>query len=394
MSSVRLPKYRLHKGSGQAVVTLSGRDFYLGPYHSSTSRTEYDRLTAEWLAHGRRTPGHRGYAGDLSVNELLAAYWQYAQSYYVKGGEPTSELSYIRVALHYLRGLYGQTPVAELGPLALKAVRQCMIDSDVSRGVINGCVGRIKRVFKWGVANELMPPDVHHGLAAVDGLREGRSEARETEPIRPVPDAHVDAVKPPVSRQVWAIIELQRLTGMRPGEVILMRACDLDMSGSLWTYTPTTHKTIHHGHARIIDLGPKAQQSIRPFLTHDLLAFLFSPAEAEAERSAAKHALRRTTMTPSALRRWELARRRRRRRPPGDRYTTASYRRAIQRACRGAGVPEWHPHQLRHTFATRVRRDFGLEAARLMLGHSSMVVTQVYAEQDRQAASQIAAKVG
>lgn len=80
MSRVRLPKYRLHKGSGQAVVTLSGRDFYLGPYHSSTSRTEYDRLTAEWLAHGRRTPGHRGYAGDLSVNELLAAYWQYAQS--------------------------------------------------------------------------------------------------------------------------------------------------------------------------------------------------------------------------------------------------------------------------------------------------------------------------
>jgi integrase len=266
------------------------------------------------------------------------------------------------------------------------------------------------------VANELVPSDVHHGLAAVDGLREGRSEARETEPVRPVPDAYVDAVKPYVSRQVWAMIELQRLTGMRPGEVILMRACDLDMSGSLWTYTPTTHKTIHHGHARIIDLGPKAQQSIRPFLTHDLLAFLFSPAEAEAERNAAKHVSRQTTMTPSALRRRGLARRRRRRRPPGDRYTSESYRRAVARgveranehitadlaaqgvtdppAIAAARVPHWHPHQLRHTFATRVRRDFGLEAARLMLGHTSIVVTQVYAEQDRQAASQIAAKVG
>lgn len=394
MSSERVPQYRRHKPSGLAVVTLDARDFYLGPYGTAASRAEYDRLIGEWVANGRRLPGPAGPAAGLTINELLAAYWQYAQSYYVKGSEPTSELSYIRVALHYLRGLYGQTPVAEFGPLALKAVRQRMIDSDVSRGVINGCVGRIKRVFKWGVANELMPPDVHHGLAAVDGLREGRSEARETEPVRPVPDAHVDAVKPYVSRHVWAMIELQRLTGMRLGEVILMRACDLDLSGSLWTYTPTTHKTIHHGHARIIDLGPKAQQSIRPFLTHDLLVFLFSPAEAEAGRSAAKHALRRTTMTPSALRRWELARRRRRRRPPGDRYTMASYRRAIQRACRGAGVPEWHPHQLRHTFATRVRRDFGLEAARLMLGHSSMVVTQVYAEQDLEVASQIAAKVG
>ena len=47
------PKYRRHKSSGKAVVTLNGRDFYLGPYGSKASRIEYDRLVAEWMANHR-----------------------------------------------------------------------------------------------------------------------------------------------------------------------------------------------------------------------------------------------------------------------------------------------------------------------------------------------------
>ena len=95
-----------------------------------------------------------------------------------------------------------------------------MIDSGLARTTINQRVGRIVRLFKWAVENELVPPGVHHGLKAVAGLQKGRSEARETEPVRPVPDAPVEAIRPHVARQVWAMIELQRLTGMRPGEVV------------------------------------------------------------------------------------------------------------------------------------------------------------------------------
>jgi hypothetical protein len=47
-------KYRHHKASGQAVVTLTGIDHYLGPWRSQVSKIEYDRLTGEWLAAGRR----------------------------------------------------------------------------------------------------------------------------------------------------------------------------------------------------------------------------------------------------------------------------------------------------------------------------------------------------
>ena len=69
-------------------------------------------------------------------------------------------------------------------------------------------------MFKWAASHELIPASVHHGLATVEGLRKGRSPARETDPVKPVPEAHIDAVKPLVSRQVRALIDLQLLTDL------------------------------------------------------------------------------------------------------------------------------------------------------------------------------------
>ena len=79
----------------------------------------------------------------------------------------------------------------------------------------------------------MIAPDVHHGLKAVQGLMYGRTKAREAPPVRPVPDALVDATRAHVSRQVWAMIELRRLTGARPGEGVIMRTCDVDTSGEV-----------------------------------------------------------------------------------------------------------------------------------------------------------------
>ena len=47
------PSVRHHKPIGRAVVTLNGRDHYLGPWNSPEARVEYDRIVAEWLASGR-----------------------------------------------------------------------------------------------------------------------------------------------------------------------------------------------------------------------------------------------------------------------------------------------------------------------------------------------------
>ena len=214
--------------------------------------------------------------------------------------------------------------------------------------------------------------------------------ARETKPIRPVADADVDAIRLHVGRQVWAMIELQRLTGMRPGEVTRMRTGDIDRSGSIWVYRPHRHKTEHHDRPRVIPLGPRAQEILRPFLKADPLAYLFRPDEAEAERYAARGAARKSKVSPAH---------RRRRKPnprvrPGERYSTSAYGRVIHRGCRKAGVPLWSPNRLRHTAATRLRKDFGLDVARAILGHSSPAVTEVYAELDREKAFEIMAKIG
>src|SRR5262249_8359512 len=120
----RLPSYRLHKPSGLAVVSIGGRDLYLGEFNSPESRAEYDRLMAEWLATGRRPiVAESDSWAYLSVNELLVVYLEHADAYYVKNGKPTTEPVNIRLALRPLRQLYGHTPAREFGPLRLKTVR-------------------------------------------------------------------------------------------------------------------------------------------------------------------------------------------------------------------------------------------------------------------------------
>ena len=80
--TLRTPSYRLHRPFGQAVVTLGGRDFYLGKNGSPGSRAEYDRMLVEWISNGRRLPGPAsGRGSDTTVNELLLAYRRHDDGY-------------------------------------------------------------------------------------------------------------------------------------------------------------------------------------------------------------------------------------------------------------------------------------------------------------------------
>jgi integrase len=365
------PKYCRHKASGQAVVSINGKDYYLGPYGTKASKLEYDRLIGEWLSNSRQMP-----TADrlLSVSELCAAYLRFAKGYYVKNGEPTDEQGCIRMAIRHTRKLYGKQPVSEFGPKALKAVRRVMIDRGNSRKYVNSNVNRIRRMFKWGVANELVPADVHLALTAVDGLKAGKSEARETGPVLPVSDAVMEATIAHCSKTVAAMIRFQRLTGCRPGEVRSIRPCDIDRTNDIWLYTPEGHKMEHKGRARVIPIGPKAQAVLAPHLL----------------RGDSEHCFTRPR-TNDMFKRW-------------------SYNEAIHAACDKAfpspegiqGVElkawrkanRWAPNQLRHAAATEVRAKFGLEGSQVTLGHASADVTQIYAERDLQKAVEIARKVG
>ncbi|MBL8800282.1 MAG: site-specific integrase [Planctomycetia bacterium] len=414
-----VPSYRKHKQSGQAIVTLtdglgSRHDVLLGPHGTAASRQEYARVIAEWEAAGRTIP-HTVATPDITINELMLAYWRFAEGYYRKNGEPTSQLDRIRLALKPVKELYGLALVRDFGPLALKAVRQKMIDAGWVRLYVNACVGCIRRMVKWGVENELVAPSVYHGLQAVAGLKRGRCEAVESQPVRPVADEHVDATLPYLTAPVRAMVQVQRLTGMRPGEVVIMRPCDIDRSSkTVWVYRPASHKTEHHGAERTVFLGPRAQAVLLPLLLRPADAYLFSPREALADLRTRQRQARKTKVQPSQLDR----RRRKPQKLPGDRYPVAAYSHAVRQAvlrlnhdracdackklkpadrcqsCQAAAIPHWRPHQLRHNKATEIRREAGLDAARAVLGHRSPAITEVYAELDIAKAAEVMERLG
>ena len=114
-------------------------------------------------------------------------------------------------------------------------------------------------------------------------------------------------------------------------------------------------------------------------------AYLFSPCDARAEQAAKAPTHRRPDQKPNP---------RMTARVVGDYYIRDSYRRAIQRACDKAGIPRWHPHQLRHNAATFIRKEYGIEAAQILLGHRKADVTQIYAEKDLSLAAEVARKIG
>ncbi len=409
-ASPRIPSYRLHKPSGLAVVRLNGHDIYLGEHGTAESRKAYERVITQWLANGRHPPGggqSPASANGLAICELMLAYLDHARGYYVKNGTPTGEYDNIRDALRPVAKLYDKTSASSFGPQALRTVRQAMIEAGLARSVINARVNRIRRMFRWGVENELVAPAVLHGIQAVAALRQGRSEARETAPVKPVSDDQIMAVLEFVPRPVAAMIQLQRLTGMRPGEVMAIRRCDIEVGGRNWVYRPVSHKTQHHGKRRVIFLGPRAQHVLEPFLDREPEAYLFRPSETVEELHKRRRATRKTPLRPSQASRTRMKVPHRR---PGARYTRRSYAVAIARACDRVFPPppclseedkklwrrghRWSPNKLRHTAATDLRQRFGIESARVVLGHSSSVTTEIYAALDESKAAEIMEQVG
>ncbi len=407
-----VPTYRLHKPSGQAFLEIRGQRRYLGKWDSDESRECYARVVAELATRPKSSPLASIPDGSpITVVQLIAHYWEFAQGYYVKNGRRSPFLHTIRLALRGLRQAYGSIPVNSFGPLAFQAIQHQFVSKGLCRGYSNQLCAAIRRMFKWGVSQELVPPSIHQALATVPGLRRGRTEARETAPVLPVGDDVVDATLPFLPPVVDDMVRFQRLTGCRPGEVCSLRPCDLDRSTDVWSYRPAGHKTEHLGRERVIWIGPQAQEVLLPYLLRAPEAFCFAPAESEAKRLAAKHEARKTPLRYGN--RPGSNRKARPKRKPQDHYVKDSYGRAVRRAVDLANrareedakksgakfneehkIPRWHPNQLRHSVGTRVRKEFGLEGAQVVLGHAKADVTQVYAERDGKLAAEIMKKIG
>src|SRR5262249_25154314 len=154
-------------------------------------------------------------------------------------------------------------------------------------------------------SEQLIPVSVYQALATVTGLQRGRTAARESDPIKPVDDAVVDATPPYLNRHVRGLVKFQRLTGCRPGEACLVRRCDIDMGGAVWLYKPAHHKLAYRGKSRTIAIGRQAQQVLWEFFTPNINDYLFSPVRAVGELRALRSVKRKTPRYPSHMARNE-----------------------------------------------------------------------------------------
>jgi integrase len=391
--SIRIPKYpKKAHSSGQARIRFRGRAIYLGRFGSAESRAKYHRVIAEHLA---VTPADPPALKTATVVDLAAAFIQWADARYVKNGEKTSESRMFRTAIKPAVEMYGTLFADSFGPLALMACRDVLATRHC-RSKANDHMRRIRRMFKWGVAREMVKAETWIALKAVEGLRRGQGVERK--PVVCVPRSHVDAIMPFVLPPIWAMIQLQQWSAMRPGEVCSLRTCDIhehdqEIPSSLlsecWIYRPVSHKTEHHDRKRVVLIGPQAQDILRAWMRPTVPELnLFSPAEAVAFSRAERAAGRKSK------RYGVRAGKRHPMRAPRPFYSPHAYAHAIAVACKKAGVPRWSPNRLRHNAATLIRQRYGVEVARIILGHVNLNTTEIYAELDFEKAAKAIAELG
>ncbi len=395
---MRFPKLCRAKSRNLAFVCVgSKKKIYLGKWGSQEAAAKYSEYVDKLIRGESLLVGETEDKRVVSLADLATAFFSGHADYYKKNGVDTRQIHRFRTALEYPLRFFADLPVDDFGPLKLQAARREMIQSGrFSREYLNTLVNCIRHVFKFGVEQELVKPSTLEALKAVQPLKRGRVQLKETEPVRPVSLADYDAALACMSPVVADMTRLQRLTGMRPGEVCAMRAGDIERRPDVWVYTLATDKTDWRRapeDKRQIALGSRAQHLLTPYLDEiegSPERFVFSPARAAEARAQRMRAERQTPITAQTLRRDARSERR----IFADGYTTDAYRRAIARACASAGVPRWAPNQLRHLFATEIRSQYGLEAAQIMLGHACADVTQIYAERDFLKMIEIAKKIG
>jgi len=258
----KLPKLRLHKPTGKAVVTICGRHHYCGKFGSAESQRHYNKLLAEWLANGRNLPPKAaarnhggGTSSGITIVELCERYLDDRRIYFAGPyGKPSRSYHRIKIVVKLLLNHYPALPAEQFGALKLRALRESLITTEVSRGYVNEMASAIRTMFKWACSLELVPPSVYQSLCTVPPLQAGKTIARESTPIGPIDDVTLEATIAKMAPIHADMVRLQRFTGMRPGEVVLLRPCDLDTSRETWLFRPMKHKMQHKGRERTVPI--------------------------------------------------------------------------------------------------------------------------------------------
>jgi len=317
--------------------------------------TAYARWCAEWYScQGQPAPEE---GETLSVAGLVLRCLDWAAETFRKRNKITSEVYGYRSALGSLNDLYGETEAAAFGPTQFRALIGQWVKQGLSLTTVNNYRSKIVCCYQFAVGRDLVPASVLGAIEQVEPLVRGRTKAASPEHVEAAPDADIDRLIPhlheePDRQAVLAdLIRLQRVTGMRPSEVLSLRIDDLDCARTPWVYKPSDGgKTLHHGKERRVWIGPKGRAILLPRISASRPGqLLFRLQHRRADREIG--------------------------------VSIAFYRDCLAAACQVAGVPTIRPNQIRHSKATEIHRAYEDDTAvSAILGNSPEVARQVYVD--------------
>ena len=413
--------YNRSNGRDYAVVRWQGKSYSLGRRDDPEHEARYRAFCAHLLAHSVPPISYTTAADEkpqvpsYTVAELVAHYLTRCETYYrhAADGSDTGSVHRVRAAVAPLLQLFGTTQARDFDVSMLRTYRDHVVAKDLARVTVNAKVWIIKDMFRWAGEEGRLAPEVGQRLRILKNLKRGRSPAPDREARHSVAWEHVEPVLPNMPRPVAGIIKVLWLSGARCGEVCQLRGRELDMSGAVWTLKVLRHKTAHHGKARLVDFGAKAQAELRPFVKLDPNCYWFSPQDAVADFQAGRRAARETPLYPSHVRQQAKNRKAKPKRAPRTHYDSNAVAHAVRKAivatneqlaqqhaqsgARGKPptIPIWTSHQLRHAALSRIRAEFGLEVAQAVGGHGCLGMTEHYtSEAARELARGAAEKIG
>lgn len=418
-----LPNLRTRSEDQRAFCDFKGQRVYFGRAGTAQAEAAYRSFIAQVLMAGdpRSAPDRLAAGGITVANDIMRGYLLHCTSAYRKRGKPTGHVTQIRYATEYLKASgVGSTLVTDFGPNALRAFRDWLAADHHQRWnatTIRQFVKLVRAGFRWAAGRELIPSTIADALVYVEPIRRGQiiagQQVRAARRRQSVPAEILEATCAKLTSHQALMVRVHALAAMRPSELCAMQRSHVQVRAfgkqtiGLYLVPSDADKTTQtsaeeSAQQRIIVLGPRAMALLADRLAECApTEHVFSPMISLAQLGAGKISRR------SAAR-------------SSDRYTEATYRAFIKRAClrafphpalakvpRRSRTPEqrrelaawmrqhlWTPYQLRHTGASAMVDALPLTTVKDLLGHADIATTQGYVHTPLSKMIDAALKVG
>lgn len=346
MTRKNLPKLCHHKTSNRGYIYINRQKIYLGCWPSfRVSPPEelihsYHLFLKNLILKGSPKPIKSNKSKPQKVFELC--------NLFIASNISSGDKNNYNIIQKFLKGMFPSLSINNFGPRHLLELQKEFVARGLTRQGINKRINLTRRIFRWGVSQNLVQQQTFEALKTIFPVKKGvameakiKNSANITDVVKTMNFLH------PILN---AMIKLQLLTGMRPSEVCKLNTIDIETNDpECWWYKPANHKTSWRGKTRSIPLTLKSIKIIEGFLLNakSTGGYLFSP-------------MSRDRVSASA----------------GYFYTTSEYGKAIRQAAIRAKIEPWSPNQLRKYAAQKLLEEQGIESASALLGHSCVDITR------------------